>query len=122
MNLSAADSSTTVVCTLMYTLFVCTTTSSRLSFVYPCLYFFFSLCVSIFSLHKTFAKRKTKTMCGVGFFFHKSSIHPPLLPARCRRGGSQQQPGIVIPQRVQQAVVNVAVNEMVGALGKQFKF
>lgn len=37
-------------------------------------------------------------------------------------GGGIQQAGIVLPQRVQQAVVNVAVNEMVGALGKQFKF
>ena len=37
-------------------------------------------------------------------------------------GGGIQQAGVVLPQRVQQAVVNVAVNEMVGALGKQFKF
>ncbi|XP_057367682.1 dynamin-like isoform X1 [Daphnia carinata] len=50
-----------------------------------------------------------------------TGLPPPLVPTRGVGGGSQQ-PGIVIPQRVQQAVVNVAVNEMVGALGKQFKF
>ncbi|XP_046448852.1 dynamin-like isoform X4 [Daphnia pulex] len=50
-----------------------------------------------------------------------TALPPPLVPTRGVGGGSQQ-PGIVLPQRVQQAVVNVAVNEMVGALGKQFKF
>ncbi|KAI9562772.1 hypothetical protein GHT06_010226 [Daphnia sinensis] len=50
-----------------------------------------------------------------------TGLPPPLVPTRGVGGGSQQ-PGIVIPQRVQQAVVNAAVNEMVGAVGKQFKF
>lgn len=41
-----------------------------------------------------------------------------------RRGGSPQpgqQPGIVIPQQVQQAVANAAVNQLAGSLSKQFK-
>nr|CAH0103149.1 unnamed protein product [Daphnia galeata] len=50
-----------------------------------------------------------------------TALPPPLVPTR-GVGGGIQQAGIVLPQRVQQAVVNVAVNEMVGALGKQFKF
>lgn len=65
--------------------------------------------------------------CGVGFIVVKCVVQNPILIQRgtavCRRGvGQQQQPGIVIPQRVQQAVVNAAVSEMAGALGKQFKF
>jgi len=42
----------------------------------------------------------------------------------CRRGvgGGSQQPGIVIPASVQQAVANAAAKELVGAFSRQMKF
>lgn len=47
-------------------------------------------------------------------------VLPP--PSNCRRGVGGLPGNVVIPQRVQQAVANAAVNELVGALGKQMKF